>query len=97
MLFQVLEGSLGLLAETSELPACLDAVRSWHHGRSHSPYVDGARLSELEARVAQLEKNVAAAPVPVREPKPTKPARVGRQGPEINPDEAVPPGVAVRR
>jgi hypothetical protein len=79
------------------MPPRLDAVRSWHHGRSHSPYVDGARLSELEARVAQLEKNVAAAPVPVREPKPTKPARMRRQGREVNPGEAVPPGVAVGR
>jgi hypothetical protein len=55
-----------------------------------------ARISELEAQVAPLEKNVAVAPAPVREPKSTKPARVKRQGREIGSGEAVPPGAAVR-
>jgi hypothetical protein len=49
----------------------------------------------LEAQVAQLEKNVATAPAPVREPKSTKPVRAKRQGRKVDPGDAVPPGAAV--
>jgi hypothetical protein len=51
----------------------------------------------LEAQVEQLEKNVAAAPAPVRKPKSTKPVRVKRQGREIDLGDAVPPSAAVQR
>ncbi len=56
-----------------------------------------ARISELEAQVAQLEKK-AAASVPASAPQvqPTKPSRARRRGREIDPGDAVPPGVAVQ-
>jgi len=49
----------------------------------------------LEAQVAQLEKNAAVTPM-TPQAKPTKPARAKRQGREIDPGDAVPPGVAVQ-
>jgi hypothetical protein len=49
----------------------------------------------LETQVEELEKTLAAAPPPVQEPKPAKPARAKRRSREIDPGDAVPPGVAV--
>ena len=56
--------------------------------------VAAARIAELEAQVIQLEKAAAAAPAP--QPKLAKPTRPKRQGREIDPGDAVPPGVAVQ-
>jgi hypothetical protein len=55
-----------------------------------------ARISELEQQVAQLEKKIASASAPARQPGPPKPARPKRQGHEIDPGDTVPPSVAVQ-
>ena len=54
-----------------------------------------ARISELEAEVARLEKKAAAASPSAREQKPARVTRGRNKSREIDPGDAVPPGVAV--
>jgi outer membrane murein-binding lipoprotein Lpp len=86
-----------LRAQVEKLEQLVATLRAKSRETNRAAKAATARISELEAQVAQLEKDVAAAPVPVREPKPMKPARAKRQGREINPGDAVPPGVAVQQ
>jgi hypothetical protein len=86
-----------LRAQVEKLEQLVVTLRAKSRETNKAAKAATARISELEAQVAQLEKSFAAVPVPVREPKPTKPARAKRQGRGIDPEEAVPPGVAVQQ
>ena len=56
-----------------------------------------ARIAELEDQVAQFAKNERKLSRPAAAPRRTKPAdRIGPQHREIDPGDAVPPGVAVQ-
>src|SRR5271166_1218059 len=56
-----------------------------------------ARIAELEDQVARLEKQAAAPSAPAKDgSKPTAPARGKRQRRDIDPGDAMPPGVAVQ-
>jgi hypothetical protein len=82
-----------LRAQVEKLEQLVTSLRAKSRETNKAAKVAAARIAELEAQVAELEKN--AAPAPVREPKSPRPARAKRKSREIDPGDAVPPGVAV--
>jgi hypothetical protein len=84
-----------LRAQVVKLEGQVVTLRAKSRETNKAAKVAMARIAELEVQVAQLEKKVTAVPAPARQPKPTKLARARRQGREIDPGDAVPPGVAV--
>ena len=85
-----------LRAQVGKLEQLVATLRAKSREANKVAKAATGRISELEAHVAQLEKN-AAAPAPLSEPKPTKPARAKRQSREIDAGAVVPPGVAVQQ
>jgi hypothetical protein len=70
------------------------AGRASRRGHRRSPWSSSRPASPgRRAQIAQLEKRVAAAPASSQQPKP---ARAKRRSREIDPGDAVPPGVAVQ-
>jgi hypothetical protein len=84
-----------LRAHVEKLEQLVASFRAKSRESNKAAKVATARIAELEAQVAQLEKTLAAPPPPVHEPKPAKLARAKRRSREIDPGDAVPPGVAV--
>jgi hypothetical protein len=82
-----------LRAQVEKLEGLVAALRIKGREANKAAKAAAARISELEAQVAQLEEKVAAAPAPVQQ---QKPARAKRRGREIDPGDAAPPGVAVQ-
>jgi hypothetical protein len=82
-----------LRAQVEKLEQLVAALRAKGREANKAAKAAAARISELETQVAQLEKRIAAAPVSVQPPKP---ARAKRRSREIDPGDAVPPGVAVQ-
>jgi len=80
-----------LRANLGKLAQLVVALRAKSREANKAAKVAAARIAELEAEVTRLEKQAAAAPPPVREPRPAK-----RQRREIDPGDSVPPGVAVQ-
>jgi hypothetical protein len=85
-----------LRAQVEKLEGLVVTLRAKSRETNKAAKAAMARIAELEAQVAQLEKKAAAVPAPARQPKPTKPLPARRQGREIDPGDAVPPGVAVQ-
>jgi hypothetical protein len=82
-----------LRAQVEKLGQLVAALRAKGREANKAAKAAAARISELETQVAQLERRVAAAPATVQQPKP---ARAKRRSREIDPGDAVPPGVAVQ-
>lgn len=83
-----------LRGQIEKLEKLVEALRARSREANKAAKAATARITELEAHVAQLEK--AAAATPIVQPKSAKSGRTRRQGPEIDPGDAVPPGVAVQ-
>jgi len=81
-----------LRAQVEKLEQLVAMLRAKSRETNKAAKAAAAWIAELEAQVAQLEKKVAAAPVSVQQPKL---ARAKRRSREIDPGDAVPPGVAV--
>lgn len=86
-----------LRAQVEKLEQLVANLRAKSREANKAAKAATARISELEAEVAQLEKK-AGASVSASAPQvqPTKPPRARRRGREIDPGDAVPPGVAVQ-
>jgi hypothetical protein len=82
-----------LRAQVEKLEQLVASLRAKSRETNKAAKVAAARIAELEAEVTELEKR--AAPLPVREPRSPKAARAKRKSREIDPGDAVPPGVAV--
>ena len=83
-----------LRSQVEKLEQLVGTLRAKSRETNKAAKQAAARIAELEAQVAQLEQAAAAAPdAPSR---PTKPPRAKRQGREIDPGDAVPPGVSVQ-
>ncbi len=85
-----------LRANVEKLEQLVATLRAKSREANKAAKAAAARIGELEAEVAALEKKAAAAPPRLRETKPTRPARSRYQSREIDPGDAVPPGVAVQ-
>ena len=85
-----------LRAHVEKLEHLVATLRAKSRETNKAAKAATARIAELEAQVAQLEKKAAAAPPPVRAAKPPRPARARHESREIDPGDAVPPGVAVQ-
>jgi len=83
-------------AQMRKAPSDLDPrTKSREAGRAAK--TAAARIAELEDQVARLEKQAAAPSAPAKDgSKPTAPARGKRQRRDIDPGDAMPPGVAVQ-
>src|SRR5689334_17164307 len=68
-------------------------LRARNRDANRAAKTAAARIAELEDQVAQLEKRVAAAQ---RQSKPSAASPRKRRSREIDPGDAVPPGVAVQ-
>jgi chromosome segregation ATPase len=78
------------------LERSIATLRSKNRDANRAAKTAAARIAELEDQVAQLEKQAAPAPAKAeRKAKPSAPARSKRRAREIDPGDAVPPGVAV--
>ncbi len=80
-----------LRANVGKLEQLVATLRAKSREANKAVKAATARIAELEAHVARLEKRAAAAPTPVGEPKAAK-----RRGRAIDPGDAVPSGVAVQ-
>lgn len=88
-----------LRAQVEKLERANAALRAKSREINKMAKTAAARTAELEDRVAQLEKDAAAAPAPrTSNPKPKSPAsnRSERQSESVDPGDA-PPGVAVEQ
>lgn len=81
-----------LRAQVAKLEQLVTTLRARSRETSKTAKAAAARISELEAQVAGLEKQAAAVSEPSRRAKPSRASRSGR---EIDPGDAVPPGIAV--
>jgi uncharacterized protein with von Willebrand factor type A (vWA) domain len=84
-----------LRAQVDKLEQLVASLRAKSRETNKAAKVATARIAELESQVATLEKKVAAPPPSVRASRPPKPPRAKHRGREIDPGDAVPPGVAV--
>ncbi|MGI4956940.1 MAG: hypothetical protein ACRYGI_04955 [Janthinobacterium lividum] len=82
-----------LRAQVGKLEQLVATFRVKSRETSKAAKAAAARISDLEAQVARLEKQAAAAPA---SPRQAKSSRASRPGREIDPGDAVPPGVAVQ-
>lgn len=80
--------------QAEKLEQLVVTLRAKSRETNKAAKVATTRIAELEAQVAQLAKAAAAAPD--AQSKAAKPPRAKRQGREIDPGDAVPPGVAVQ-
>ncbi|MCB8882974.1 hypothetical protein ACELLULO517_22190 [Acidisoma cellulosilytica] len=86
-----------LRAQVERLEQLVANLRAKSREANKAAKAATARISELEAQVVQLEKKAAASvPVSARQVQAKKPPRAKRQRREIDPGDAVPPGVAVQ-
>jgi len=84
-------------AQVEKLERANAALRAKAKEANRSVEAFAARIVELEAQVEKLEKKLASSTAPAkRDPKPAKPSRASRQTPGADPDDAVPPGIAVQ-
>jgi hypothetical protein len=82
-----------LRAQVEKLQQLVTTLRAKSRESNKSAKAATARIAELETQVVQSEKRSAAAPASLQQPKP---ARAKRRSREIDPGDAVPPGVAVQ-
>ena len=87
-----------LRSQVERLEHVAATLRARSRETSRAAKAASARISELEMQVEQLEKTAAMqAPVVARQAKAGKPPRAERKSREIDPGDAVPPGVAVQQ
>jgi hypothetical protein len=86
-----------LRAQVEKLEQANAALRARSREANRSAKAAVARIAELEAQVARLEKQVAVQTVRAESSRPAAPPKGRRrvQHREIDPGDAVPPGVAV--
>ncbi|WP_158745275.1 hypothetical protein [Acidisphaera sp. L21] len=85
-----------LRAQVEKLELTVTTLRAKSREANKAAKASTARIAELEDQVAQLEKKLASATAPVRQAALPKAPRAKRQAREIDPGDAVPPGVAVQ-
>lgn len=85
-----------LRAEVGRLERLVARERAKSRAANKAARAAAARIEELEAQVARLEKRFAAAPASMPQRASAKPARKKRPTSDIDPGDAVPPGVAVQ-
>jgi chromosome segregation ATPase len=86
-----------LRSQVGRLEQLVASYRAKSREANKAAKAAAARISELEGQVAQLERRAAAARASSSEVKPGKPPRAKRRVREIDPGDAVPPGVAVEK
>lgn len=85
-----------LRAQVEKLERANATLRAKSRETSRAARSAAARIAELEGEVARLEKKVASqAAAATRGPRPRTAASSKRRSSEIDPGDAVPPGVAV--
>ena len=82
-----------LRAQIEKLEKTITTLRAKSRESNKAMKVAMSRIYELEAQVAQSEEIAATASVSAR---PAEPKRARRRSREIDPGDAVPPGVAVQ-
>ena len=85
-----------LRAQVEKLELTVTTLRAKGREANKAAKVSTARIAELEGQVAQLEEKLASATAQVPQAAPPKAPRAKRQAREIDPGDAVPPGVAVQ-
>jgi hypothetical protein len=86
-----------LRAQVGKLERANATLRAKSRETSRAAKSSAARIAELEGEVARLEKKVASqAAAATRSPKPRTSASSKRRSSDIDPGDAVPPGVAVQ-
>ena len=86
-----------LRAQVDKLELVVAALRAKSRETNRAAKAAAARIAELEAQVVRLEKKAATpAPTTNQKPQTMKPLRAKRQSREIDPGDAVLPGVAVQ-
>jgi hypothetical protein len=84
-----------LRAQVEKLERANATLRAKSRETNRAAKSSAARIAELEGEVARWEKKVAAQAAAARGPKPRTPASSKRRSSDIDPGDAVPPGVAV--
>jgi hypothetical protein len=84
-----------LRAQVDKLEQLVETLRAKSRESNKAAKAAATRISDLETLVVRLEKQAAAAPASAPQPAPAKPPRAKRRSREIDPGDAVPPGVAV--
>ena len=86
-----------LRARVEQLERANATLRVKNREANRAAKTAAARIAELEDQVAQLERQAPPPSAPAkRGSKPAAPARVKRQRRDVDPGDAVPPGVAVQ-
>ena len=86
-----------LRAQVEKLEHANAFLRGKQREANRTAKTSAARIAELEAQVAELERKAAVSTSPSkRKSQPAKPARVSRRASGVDPGDAVPPGVAVQ-
>ncbi len=87
-----------LRAQVERLEQLVASLRTKGREANKAAKAATARISELEAQVARQEQKApsSTARQPAQQARVEKPARGKRKGREIDPGDAVPPGVAVQ-
>ena len=85
-----------LRAQVEKLEQLVATFRAKSRDTNKAAKAAAARISELEAQVAGLQKQAAPAPASPQQAIPAKPPRAKRASREIDPGDAVPEGVAVQ-
>ncbi len=82
--------------QVEKLERSVATLRAKNRDATRAAKASAARIEELEAQVAQLETAAAAKPAPAEHaPKPARATRSRRRSRDVDPGDAVPPGVAV--
>ncbi len=82
--------------QVEKLERSVATLRARSRDATRAAKTSAARIAELEAQVAQFETAAAAKPAPAEQaPKPARATRPRRRSRDIDPGDAVPPGVAV--
>jgi hypothetical protein len=85
-----------LRAQVEKLERANATLRAKNRDANRVAKSSAARIAELEGEVARLEKRVASqAAAATRDPKPRTSASSKRRRSDIDPGDAVPPGVAI--
>jgi hypothetical protein len=86
-----------LRARVEKLEQTVATLRAKSREANKAAKAAAARIAELEEQAAQLEQTAAPPAPPVdRQPRASRSPRTGRRSREIDPGDAVPPGVAVQ-
>lgn len=85
-----------LRAQVEKLEGTVATLRTKNREAKRAAKTAAARIAELENQVVQFEKQAVAQTAPAkRSSKPSPTARSKRESKGIDPDDAVPPGVAI--